>query len=82
MKIGRFYFEPRMLLSFSKAVLRVLSDLMHGKKVATSKEEYEMRMKICGDCPWNLKQGQCISCGCNIIAKASIRGEFCPEGKW
>jgi hypothetical protein len=46
---------------------------------------YFQRMSICGDCE-HLKKGIAISrcnlCGCILGAKARMKSEKCPLGKW
>lgn len=54
-----------------------------GGKVDTN--VYFRRMSICGDCE-HLKKGIAISrcnlCGCILGAKARMKNEKCPLGKW
>ncbi|HEY5312975.1 MAG TPA: DUF6171 family protein, partial [Pirellulales bacterium] len=39
------------------------------------------RLKICQDCD-QYRGGKCRACGCHLAAKAAIRRERCPLGKW
>lgn len=54
---------------------------------------YKSRLKICWHCPAAKpmisagvviigKKDRCGKCDCIIKAKAAIRGESCPIGKW
>ncbi len=46
-----------------------------------SDDMYTARKNICIQCD-KYDFGVCNACGCFLAAKASLRGEECPEGKW
>ena len=53
----------------------------------TSKLTYEKRMAICKGCEFHdpngwRGRGKCLKCGCCTAAKAKLRTEKCPIGKW
>lgn len=43
--------------------------------------ERARRLGICAACP-ELERGRCRACGCVVDAKARIRVEPCPLGRW
>jgi hypothetical protein len=52
-----------------------------------SKKTYEKRLSICSGCefydPSGWKgRGKCLKCGCCTSAKAKLKTEKCPIGKW
>jgi hypothetical protein len=52
-----------------------------------SKKTYEKRLSICNGCEfydpsgWG-GRGKCLKCGCCTSAKAKLKTEKCPIGKW
>lgn len=66
-----------------------LKDIFFGNLNSLLKLEQaiaEPRLKVCYQCPSRkfklLNGGVCKHCGCPVKAKATIRKEVCPEGKW
>ena len=46
-----------------------------------SDDMYMQRKSICVSCS-RYDFGVCNACGCFLAAKAMLKGEQCPEGKW
>jgi len=40
------------------------------------------RMEICRACPRFFPTGNCLECGCFMIAKTKLPNASCPLGKW
>lgn len=47
-----------------------------------SKEDFEKRLLICGQCPNKTESWRCTKCGCFLNIKAKWSSEKCPENKW
>lgn len=41
--------------------------------------QYAFRVLACPKC---LKNGDCLSCGCNAIGKMNVREDSCSAGRW
>lgn len=46
-----------------------------------NKQLREERMDMCNNCQSN-KKGRCMSCGCFLNAKTSIKSQHCPKNLW
>lgn len=62
--------------SAAKGLSRAAVNLIKGGVVDPTE-----RLKICAGCPL-YTNGKCAKCGCFLEAKARIKYEQCPEGKW
>ncbi len=46
-----------------------------------SREQYQERLTVCDWC--EQREGNfCLACGCLLSAKAAMRSEECPLGRW
>ena len=71
------------------ALNRVLAVAKGGFKLVLAKsglsqvsdDILEERKRICLECP-QYDFGVCNACGCFLAAKASLKGEQCPEDRW
>jgi hypothetical protein len=66
---------------------RVITAATAGQPVQASEEVFQRRMKICTACEFLDKASQrCGKCGCfvaaQVIGKARLATEKCPENKW
>ncbi len=63
--------------NFAQAVTEFVAD---GCTVL-SREQYQGRLSICDWC--EQREGNfCLACGCLLAAKAAMRSEDCPLGRW
>ena len=45
--------------------------------------EKAARLAVCAECEFLLaSENRCSKCGCNLAAKAAMRSQRCPLGKW
>ena len=66
---------------------RVISAAAAGQSVQVGEEVFQGRMKVCMGCDFLDKKSQrCGKCGCfvaaQVIGKARLATERCPENKW
>lgn len=75
----------------TQAAGRVLSAAVSGSGVKVSQQESERRLAICKFCTEAVQHKdteylRCSKCGCwlngKFFAKASLKTEDCPLGKW
>ena len=46
-------------------------------------EAVEARREVCRDCPsGKRRKNRCLSCGCNIYLKTTLKHFDCPHGHW
>lgn len=73
----------KQIISFARSMLVWAKNLFP----TASKSSYEKRLAICRGCEfydaagWK-GRGKCLKCGCCTAAKAKLRTEKCPLGKW
>jgi hypothetical protein len=65
----------------ARAVGRLTSALVRRQRIWAEQSEYEQRQAICANCEF-LDSDRCKKCGCFVAAKARLKTESCPIGKW
>ena len=60
---------------------RVATALMKGESLFVTPEAESGRLATCGTCE-HFSGTKCNLCGCLVKAKASLKSESCPAGKW
>ena len=63
--------------NFAKAVAGHVADGMSN----VDNDVLKQRLEVCSTCPQRNGE-RCARCGCGIVAKAKMKTQFCPIGKW
>lgn len=76
--------RKQQILELGKTALKSWKN----KTILATKEQFEARAAICGDCE-KVRPGKndkslavCDVCGCRLDHKANIAASTCPLGKW
>jgi len=69
----------KKLWNATKAVAQFVED----KGRTVDKDQYQQRLAICEVCPEKHPDSPtCNACGCNLLAKATVRSWTCPLERW
>lgn len=66
---------------FLFAMLRTFWYKARGYEIVADEETVQVRLDTCHACPYN-DDGQCVKCGCLILAKVFLNPEECPKHYW
>lgn len=67
----------KQMWNFASSLTSFVSDGFH----LVDKADYQKRLEVCNTCD-SRQDGRCLKCGCYLSAKAKVRVDKCPEGKW
>jgi hypothetical protein len=69
-------------LSLGRALVNECRDIAEGVD-PVSDEQKAARLTICAGCEFFIAvENRCSKCGCKLDAKAAMRSQSCPLGKW
>jgi hypothetical protein len=84
-RIRRQFAPPsiaRQAASLGRAVASECRSIMAGVDPVSDTEK-AARLAVCSECEFLLaSENRCAKCGCNLAAKAAMRSQRCPLGKW
>ena len=72
----------KQAISFGGAVASECRSIAAGDNPVTDNEKTQ-RLTICAECEFFIAgENRCANCGCKLTAKAAMRSQSCPQGKW
>jgi hypothetical protein len=71
----------RRLTNLALTVANVIAHALKTGQVKADTSTIERRVHACKDCR-HLEKARCSVCGCYVTAKAGLKAEKCPLGKW
>jgi hypothetical protein len=72
----------RQAVSLGKALVHECRSIAADVEPVTN-EAKAARHAICAECEFMIaSENRCSKCGCNLEAKAAMRSQSCPLGKW
>jgi hypothetical protein len=72
----------KQVLSLGKAVANECRGMAAGVDPVTDTQKNQ-RLSICAGCEFFIAgENRCAKCGCKLAAKAAMRSQSCPLGKW
>lgn len=72
----------KQAISLGRAVMSECHGIAAGEKSVTDHEKTQ-RLAVCAGCECFIAgENRCATCGCKLAAKAAMRTQSCPLGKW
>jgi hypothetical protein len=70
-----------VFLKFFAAYFRAKLASFQGYEVIAPPLAQDRRLEICNMCDF-FQDGECLRCGCSVVAKTMMATEKCPIGRW
>lgn len=72
----------KQAISLGGAVASECRSIAAGDNPVTDNEKNQ-RLAVCAGCEFFIAgENRCGNCGCKLAAKAAMRSQSCPQGKW